>query len=228
MSVSAALGIIAACAQGQDGIDVSGGVVPADDAGAEGGTRLPGTDAGGSSSGDPDPDPEDDSGAGPGCTGKVVINEIMTRGASAAHEFVELYNPNSCALSLGGWTLVYRSRMGTTDTALHAFAGGASIPAQSFLVVGSAQFAGPKDVSMNVGTTGKMAEEGQVGLINDSGSLVDALGFGGATGAYVEGTAAGSPPVNGSVGRKSDGLDTDNNAADCRVFTTHSAGASNL
>ncbi|MBX3196954.1 MAG: lamin tail domain-containing protein [Labilithrix sp.] len=226
MSISAALGIFSACAQGQDGIDIGGGTGPVNDGGAEGGARLPGTDAGGSSSGDPDTDPddEDDSGSGPGCTGKVVINELQTRGATAAQEFVELYNPNSCAVSLAGWKLPYKSDTGNGNTVLHTFASGASIPAQSFLVLGTASFSVNKDVTM---TGGNMSDQGQVGLVDDTGSVVDAVGFGATLGPYIEGTAAASPSANGSIGRKSDGLDTDNNASDFARFSTPSPGVSN-
>ncbi|MBX3207727.1 MAG: lamin tail domain-containing protein [Labilithrix sp.] len=226
MSVSAALGIIAACAQGQDGIDVSGGGVPADDAGAEGGTRLPGTDAGGSSSGDPDPDPEDDSGAGPGCTGKVVINELQSDGPGGA-EFIELYNPNSCAVSLAGWKLPYRASNGNPGVALHSFGSGASIPAQSFLLLANNNFSGSGATKFS-GGGGLGNSGGQVALVDDADKQVDAVGYGPSTsGAFTEGSPAPLPSGSGSIGRKTDGLDTDNNASDFTRFSTPSPGVSN-
>lgn len=223
VGVSAALSIAVACAQGEDGIDLGTGADP--DAGTEGGARLPTSDSGGGSSGT-NPDPKDDGGTDPepGCTGKVVINELMPRGSKGAtEEFIELYNPNSCAISLGGWKLPYRSNTGGGNAVLHTFAAGQSIAAGSYLVLGTSLFTGNKDITIADG----MADDGQVGLLDDTGTVVDALGFGGAKGPYVEGTAAPAAPTNGSVGRKSDGLDTDNNASDCKGFNKPTPGAAN-
>ncbi len=224
VGVSAALSIAVACAQGEDGIDIGGAGVDSD-AGTEGGARLPTGDSGGGSSGT-NPDPKDDGGKDPepGCTGKVVINELMTSGSGdATIEFIELYNPNSCAVSLGGWRLPYRSKTGGGSNVLHTFAAGQTIAAGSYLVLGTSKFSGSKDVTIG----GGMADEGQVGLIDDTDKVVDGLGYGGATGPFVEGTAAPAAPTNGSVGRKSDGLDTDSNSSDCKGFNKPTPGAAN-
>lgn len=223
VGLSAATSIaVAACAQGQDGIDLGSGAADPDGGSGADGARVPSRDGGGS---DDSGKSTDDSGGGSGCTGKVVINELMTRGtAGATQEFVELYNPGSCAVSLGGWKLAYKSKAGAGNTVLHTFGAGDSIAAESFLVLGTASFTVKKDVTMN----GGMADDGgQVGLVDDTDKLVDGLGYGGATGPFVEGKAAGAPSSNGSVGRKIDGGDTDDNAADCQVFNQHTAGAPN-
>ncbi len=221
MSAASSIAVVA-CAQGQDGIDLGSGADPDGGSGSDG-ARIPASDGGGG--GSDSGKTQDDSGGGQGCTGKVVINELMTGGSGGAtQEFIELYNPTSCAVSLGNWKLPYKSVSGTGNGVLHTFGAGDSIAAESFLVIGTASFTGTKDATMN----GGMSDSGgQVGLVDDADNLVDGLGYGGATGPYVEGTAAGKPPANGSVGRKSDGLDTDSNSADCKVFTQHSAGAPN-
>ena len=222
VSVAAALSVAVACAKGEDGIELGAGGSSNPDAGADA-ARLPLTDGGRSDSGAKEPG-DDDSGSGPGCTSKVVINELMPAGVSgAAEEFVELYNPNSCAVPLGGWKLAYKSGTGGGNGVLHTFATGDEIPAGSFLVLGTATFKGKKDATFSAG----MATDGQVGLLDDTGTLIDGLGYDGATGEFVEGTAAPKPATNGSVGRKSDGLDTDNNASDCKAFSQHTAGAAN-
>ena len=172
--------------------------------------------------------PDDDSGGGGGgpCNGKVVINEIMTAGTTTANEeFVELYNPGACAVPLGGWRLAYRSYSGTAGPAIHTFATGAAIPAKSFLVLGRVEFKGKKDVTV---TGGSMAgDNGQVGLEDDTGTIVDSVGYGTASGIYVEKACAQSPAPGGSISRRSDGVDSDNNAADFEKTTPHSAGAPN-
>lgn len=228
VSISAALGIFSACAQGQDGIDIGGGTGPVNDGGAEGGARLPGTDGGGSSSGDPDTDPGDgeDSGPGPGCTGKVVINELQCDGPGGA-EFIELYNPSSCAVSLSGWKLPYRASSGNSGVALHSFGSGVSIPAESFLLLANANFSGSGATRFN-GGGGLGNSGGQVALVDDGGTQIDAVGYGPSTsGAFTEGSPAPLPSGSGSIGRKSDGLDTDNNASDFARFSAPSPGVSN-
>lgn len=225
VSVSAALGILAACAQGQDGIDIGGVFVPADDGGAEGSARLPGSDAGGSSSGDPDPDPDDPE-PGPGCTGKVVINELQCDGPGGA-EFIELYNPNDCAVSLSGWKLPYRASNGNSGVALHSFGAGASIPAESFLLLANNNFSGAGATKFN-GGGGLGNNGGQIALVDDDDTQIDAVGYGPSTsGAFTEGSSAPLPSGSGSIGRKSDGLDTDDNASDFARFSAPSPGVSN-
>jgi hypothetical protein len=163
--------------------------------------------------------------AGP-CDGKVVINELMTAGASAYDEFIELYNPGGCAVPLGGWKLGYRSGTGSAAPPILTFAPGSSIPAKSFLVIGRPEFSGKKDITIT-SSTSMAADKGQVGLEDDKGTLVDAVGYGAATGAYVEGSPAPTPDTSGSISRKTDGVDTNDNAADFAKTKPHSAGAPN-
>lgn len=227
--VSAALSVAVACAQGESDVDIEEGLAAGLDAGIEGGPRLPSSSGSGGASGS-NPEPNGDGGTDlepspePGCVGKVVINEVMARGSKgAAEEFIELYNPSSCAISLGGWQLPYRSKSGNGDAVLYTFPAAQSIAAGAYLVLGTSLFAGGKDITIPDG----MADEGQVGLLDGAGQIVDALGYGGAVGAYVEGIAAPAAPANGSVGRKSDGLDTDNNGSDCKGFNKPTPGAMN-
>lgn len=215
-SVAAFVCLAYACATGAE----DGGL---DGAGADGGTDggrdvvVPAKDSGSTK--------ETDAGGGGGgaCDGKVVVNELMTRGATAGVEFVELYNPGGCAIPLSGWKLSYRSMNGAAGPVLHSFESGDEIASSSFLVLATSGFAGKKDIVMN----GGMADDGQLALLDDKGAVIDAVGWGTATGAYVEKAAAPSPPANGSIARKVDGLDTDDNDSDFASSATHSAGVSN-
>jgi len=207
--------IVIACATGTErgDTDIEGGVEPAD--ASRDLSVVPRDSAAGdaSSSGD--------SGA---CNGKVVINELSpSTSASASVEFIELYNPSTCAVPLGNWRIPYRSSTGGGTGVLHTFAVGDSILAKTFLVLGTSGFTGKKDATFN----GGMADNGQIALQDDTGKTIDSVGYGSSTGVFVEKSPAPAAPANGSVGRKADGIDSDNNATDFKTFATPSAGAQN-
>lgn len=176
------------------------------------------------------PGPDEDSGA-PACTGKIVVNELMTAGASAADEFVELYNTATCAVSMGGWKLAYRAASGNPSVGgLYTFVAGTQIPARGYFVIGGDAFTGKKDGTL----TGAMAATaGQVALLDETGKVIDGVAYGttvmtdASAGTYAEKTPAQAPLANASISRKSDGHDTDDNSADFERTSPHTAGASN-
>lgn len=168
-----------------------------------------------------------------GCS-NVRINEVQTGGASAADEFIELYNAGECATSLEGWSLRYRSATGTADQPL--WTGGASdmIAAHGFFTVANAvvaAMAAPPVGTILASTTGKLASTaGGIALfrVASGGTPVDRMGYGRtATNAYVAMMPAPAPAENASVGRVPDGHDTGNNATDFVARTAPSPGRSN-
>ncbi|MEA2750042.1 MAG: hypothetical protein QOI41_4185 [Myxococcales bacterium] len=221
--LSGALGVfitlvVAACAKGTDnnGILDEGGLVD-EDAGrdvnvipvpkdsstmGQDGTVLPPDDSGGT------------------CTMKVVINEVKTDGTTANDEMVELYNPSACAVPLGSWEIKYESASGGTGGAGHKFLTGDSIDAKGYLVLtpgGSTNW-----------TAGMAKTDGQLGLLDDKGALVDGVGWGTITGgSYKESTAATAPASGGSIGRSPNGSDTGNNKIDFKTYPAPSPGAPN-
>ena len=210
--------VMVACATGTDG-----GVILDDDAGSDATTDAPQRDVNvlpGKDSGTPDDDagplPGEDSGA---CTKKVVINELQTRtAAGASDEFVELYNPSTCAVAIGSWKVVYKSSAGNGNGVLHTFNAGQSIAAKAFLLLGTSSFSGQKDATFTAG----MADDGQIALQDDTGKNIDAVGYGSSTGPFVEGSAASPPSATQSIGRKVDGVDTDKNNADFKTLSSPS------
>lgn len=224
VGVSAAMGVVAiACAQGEGSEVDPGAIVDPDGGGVADGARLPTGDAGGRSDGGKT---DGASSGGPGCTGKVVINELQANGASSNAEFIELFNPNDCTVELAGWELRYRSDENNPGAPLFSFVAGDSIAAGDFLVLGNSSFQGTKHKSFT-GTGGLGNSGGQVGLVDDDDKIIDAVGYAPQTGGlYTEGSPAPSPG-SGSIGRKNDGVDTDNNAADFKTYADHSAGAPN-
>lgn len=212
--------VVIACATGTDGgfVDGEGGIVETDGPSRDVNV-LPGKDS--STPDDSGTLPGDDSSTGT-CTKKVVINELLVNGTG---EFIELYNPNTCAVPLGSWRIAYRSMGNAAGGASYTFGTGDSIAAKTFLVIGTTDFPGKKDATFNggLGNPG-----GQVGLLDDKMGIVDAVGYGtGTSGLYTEGSPATLPPANGSIARKSDGVDTNDNNSDFKVSTPHTAGAPN-
>ena len=148
----------------------------------------------------------------------VVINEIMTgTSRSASEEFVEIFNAGECAVDLANWKLVYRSAAGSTDIVLFTWTSPNSLEPGAFMVFGGASYTGTRDGKL--GGSGLAASGGGVGIRNPNAVLVDSVGYGTATNAFVEGAAAPAPPHNGSIQRIPDGVDTQNNAADFTLAT---------
>lgn len=217
--------LASACAKGNEtpDLEANGDAGPTDAGKDVKTTRI--EDGGGGDSGG-----TTDSG-GPACNGKVVVNEVMTAGASAPDEFVELYNTATCAVSLAGWKLSYRASSGNLSVGgLHTFVAGAQIPAKGFLVLGGSAFTGKTEGALS----GAMAaDRGQVALLDDTGKVIDGVAYGtqimtdAGAGTYAEKTPAQAPLANASIARKSDGLDTDDNSADFARSDPHTAGAAN-
>jgi hypothetical protein len=211
--------VVIGCAKGTDGsgIDVGEGGIVEVDGGLRDVNVVP-TPKDSSSPDDSGLLPGDDSGT---CTKKVVINELKTDGTTANDEMIELYNPSSCAVPLGSWELKYESSGGGTGMAGHKFATGDSIPSKAYLVLT------PTSAAAKL-TPGMAKSDGQVGLLDDKGTLVDAVAYGTVTtGSYREGPSAPSPPSGGSIGRSPDGADSNNNKNDFKTYTTPSAGVAN-
>ncbi len=161
----------------------------------------------------------------------VVISQVYggggNTGATYTHDFVELYNRGTTAVSLTGWTVQYASAGGSSwaKTSLT----GVIQPGKYYLVQ-EAQGAGGTTALPTPDATGALAmsgTNGKVALVNSTtllsgacptgGSIIDFVGFGSAT--CYEGSAA-TPALSNTTAalRKSDGAqDTDQNGNDFTV-----------
>lgn len=220
----------AACASSHDltvpdgdvGSDGDSGSARRRDAGAEGGSEAP--DGGTSMESGTLPIANSGDGATPCAGGGVVLNEFQTQGANASDEFVELYNCGLSTVSLSGWKLQYRSSTDTLGLALHSFTASDTIAPGAFLFYASTNMAGKNGML----TPGMAAAAGQVGLLDSTGKIVDAVAYGAInSGTYLENTAALAPAATGSVGRKADGVDSNNNGVDFQTYATPTPGSAN-
>lgn len=203
--------VLAGCAKGEE---IARPDRANDAAVAESGTDAPTQEAStpDAPAGDATPDAPAPPDAAP-CDAVLTINEVQPAGpAGPDDEFVEIHNPGDCALSVEGYTLFYRSDDGTEDHLVWSAASGQTMQPGQFFVVGGKDFTGGADFPMGPNVA-LGASGGGLGLEKDD-VLVDSMGWGDATNAYVEGSAAPAPSADRSVGRFPDGTDTGNNGAD--------------
>jgi hypothetical protein len=170
-------------------------------------------------------------GGGGGSSGDIRVNEFMTGSTGAAsNEFVELWNAGSTAVDVSGFKVAYRSAAGTSDTTLATIPAGTTIPVGGFYLLAGSGYLGShvpdQTFSASLAATG-----GGLAVRDASGTILDSVGYGEATNAFVEGQPASAPPATAapgsSSGRIPDGHDTNDNAADFSVSSTPSPGASN-
>jgi hypothetical protein len=180
--------------------------------------------------------PSDLASAGCAAADHIVINELQTGGAAgASDEWIELYNPCSSTVDLSNWRLMYMASASTTEITLLTVMPTADhreqLAGHGYLLIGGPKYSGAMAADYSYASGGLKDTGGAVGLRDASspaGALDDAVGWGDATNAFVEGgAAAGAPPVSQSVGRHPNGHDGDNNGKDFIVYTTPSPKAPN-
>ena len=168
---------------------------------------------------------------GGGSSGDIRVNELMTGSTGAAsNEFVELLNAGTTAVDVGGYKVAYRSAAGTSDTTLATIPDGTTIQAGGFYLLAGSGYLGShapdQTFSASLAATG-----GGLAVRDAAGTILDSVGYGEATNAFVEGHPAAAPPATAAPGssadRIPDGHDTNDNAADFSVSAAPSPGTSN-
>lgn len=149
---------------------------------------------------------------------QIRLNEFSTGVEGAlTDEFVEVVNAGAETADVGGYRLVYRSAAGTSDIALAAVPEGTTLAPGDFLLFGGAGYAGARTADLRF-TAAIASAGGGLGLRDPQGALVDSVGWGTATNAFVETTAAVAPAITPAPGRSDarhpDGHDGDDNLAD--------------
>jgi endonuclease G len=158
----------------------------------------------------------------------VVISQFQVAGGNAADEFIELHNVSNSNVDLNGYRLVYRSASGTTDVAVVNWTASTIIPAGGYYLitntVGYDDTVTP-NITFTSGSTGAFSgTSGGFALRNgaaNTGTIIDSVGYGTATNAFVETTPTSAPASNASKARNAAGCtDTDNNANDFSTLAT--------
>ncbi len=158
----------------------------------------------------------------------MVISQFQVAGGTAADEFVELHNVSGSPIDLNGYRVVYRSAAGVSDVAVINWTTTTTVPAGGYyLIVHATGYDNgvtvPGDITFPGGGTGTFAAAGggfalRQGAAN-TGTIIDSVGYGTATNAFVESTVEPAPAANQSAARLNSGCtDTDNNANDFAVL----------
>jgi Lamin Tail Domain len=146
----------------------------------------------------------------------IRVNEFSTGVEGAlTDEFVEIFNPGTGPADISGYKLVYRSAAGTSDVSLLTVADGTMLAPGAFLVFGGSGYSGTAAQSFSVSLA---SSGGGLGMRDSTGLLLDSVGWGTATNAFVEGTPAVAPTITPAPGksdaRHPDGDDANDNASD--------------
>ncbi len=148
----------------------------------------------------------------------LVLSEVMTGGASASDEFVEIANAGAAVADLAGFEIVYVTASGSTVSRKATWAEPRPLdPGQRLLLANaSGSFAGLADVAYSGGFA---ATGGALVLRPVGGAPADAVGWGDASNAFVEGSPAPAPPAGSTIERRpggaaGNGTDTNDNATD--------------
>src|SRR5205814_3341301 len=114
----------------------------------------------------------------------ALVAEVVTGGASASDEYVELTNAGAATIDLQNTELVYVSSAGTSPTRKVAWTTSRPlVPGQHLLVANSlGVYAAGADATYSGGIA---ATGGAVALRQIGGSVIDAVGWGDATNAWV-------------------------------------------
>ena len=116
----------------------------------------------------------------------LVVSEVQTGGSSASDEFVEIANQGAGPVDLIGLEVVYATSSGSTVTRKATWSASTILsPGRRILVVnGVGSYVGSGDATY---TGGFAATGGAIALRVVGGSVIDAVGWGDATNAFVEG-----------------------------------------
>ena len=151
----------------------------------------------------------------------LLVGEVVTGGASASDEYIELTNAGASTADLVGLEVVYATSTGTTVTRKASWTATRPLePGQHLLIANaSGTYSALADATYSGGLA---ATGGAIVLRVIGGAPIDAVGWGDATNAFVEGTVAPAPPARSSLQRRpggaaGNGIDTNDNAADWSI-----------
>lgn len=159
----------------------------------------------------------------------LVISQFQAGGTNADDEFVEIHNTSLNPVDLNGYRVVYRSSAGTNDVGpLFAWTETTIIPAGGYYLIASNSYDEASVVADKTWNTSACAcslsgTNGGLAIrqgANNTGAIIDSVGWGAATNIFVETTTTSAAGNNNSKVRNNNGCsDSDNNSNDFATQT---------
>lgn len=152
----------------------------------------------------------------------LVVSQFQVAGGVTDDEFIELHNISASSVDLNGYKVVYRSAAGTNDVVMAQWTASAIVPPGGYYLIASSTYdasatpnliytPGSCQCSMSANGGGLAIRNGAV----NTGVIIDSVGYGTATNAFIETAKTAVPPANASQARVSGACqDTDNNLND--------------
>jgi len=154
----------------------------------------------------------------------LVISQFQAGGTSNANdEFIEIHNTSGSPVDLNGYRVVYRSANGSNDVGpMAAWTTSTILQPGQFYLIASTSYTGSQTPDMTYNPTScscsLSANAGGLAIRqgdNNTGAVIDAVGWGAATNVFFEGTRTAAPANSTSQARKNSGCrDTDDNSTD--------------
>lgn len=130
----------------------------------------------------------------------LVISEVQITGGAGetTNDFIELYNPTENVINLNGYRLVKRTKIGTSDTLIKSWTDDVFVPVHGFFLWANSDYV---DISVTPDTTTSVSIANDNGVAirlgpNDTGEIIDSLGWGDCQNIFVETSATSTLPVN--------------------------------
>lgn len=155
----------------------------------------------------------------------IVVAEIQITGGTGhtTDDFVKIYNPSTAPFNLKGHRLVKRAKTSTGDTSLKSWTDDAFIPAGGYYTWANSSFISLSP-SADVSTSGSIANDNGVAIRQgpeDTGTIIDAVGWGEAQNSLVEGSPFPTNPVANQILKRKfvneAPQDTNNNVIDFEI-----------
>ncbi len=147
-------------------------------------------------------------------TNHVVISEVQINGATTSQDFIEIYNPTSTTIAVGGWQLKKRVSTGT-ESSIVVINAGTNIASHRFFLWANNSGTFATSIGADEKTGSTLAGDNSIALLDNSNTIVDQVAWGTGTNQFVEGSPYPTNPGGGqSIERKGPGIDSNNNSTD--------------
>jgi hypothetical protein len=160
----------------------------------------------------------------------ILITEAQIEGANVYQDFIKLYNPNDFDFYLKGFRLVKRAETSPGDTTIKSWANDSVSkigPKNYFIWASSVEPTYPASIQADVFTQQSISPNNGIGLrfgLENSGNLIDALGWGNFDNVLLENQSySQNPKANQILSRiKIDGVyqDVGDNSIDFSLLDT--------